>query len=258
MSKVIFGPTGLGPVEDAVSNLEAFHKLGLRACEVLFVRNIYIKKDEAIEIGAAAKRLGMALSIHAPYYVNLNSKEKAKIEASKARIIKSCEIGHYLGARKIVFHPGFYSDMTSEKAREIIRDGILDILKEVKKNKWDVEVCAEVMGKRSVFGSIEEVSWLVNETGCGFCIDFAHILARYGEHMFDEVRRAFPQKNWQCHFSGIEYGDKGERNHIPTPKDEWKKLLSFLKDLDKEVVIICESPVPVEDSVSGMKIWEKL
>jgi deoxyribonuclease-4 len=256
MSKIIFGPTGLGGVDEAVSNLEHFHKLGFRACEVLFVRNIYIKKDEAIEIGKVAQKLGMKLSIHAPYYVNLNSKEKEKIEASKARILKSCEIGSYLGARKVVFHPGFYSDMTSEKARVVIKEGILDILKEIKKNKWDVDICVEVMGKKNVFGSIEEVSWLVNETGCSFCIDFAHVLARYGENMFEEVKKAFPSKSWQCHFSGIEYGDKGEKNHIPTPKSEWKKLLEFMKGLDKDIVIICESPTPVEDSEIGMKIWE--
>ena len=72
MSKVRFGPTGLGSVKDAVSNLEMFHEMGLEAVEVAFTYGAYIKnKDDGLKIGKAAKRLGVFLSIHAPYYVNL-------------------------------------------------------------------------------------------------------------------------------------------------------------------------------------------
>ncbi len=256
MSKIIFGPTGIGPVKDAISNLERYSELGFKACEVLFVRQAYIKRDDAVEIGKAAKRLGISLSIHAPYYVNLNSKEPEKIEASKQRILKSCEIGHYLGARSIVFHPGFYSDMNSEKAGVNIKKGILEMMKVIGKNGWDVELCPEVMGKINVFGSIDEVADLVDETGCSFCIDIAHVLARYGKYEFETIAKAFSRKNWHVHFSGIEYGDKGERKHKLTEKGEWESVLNFLKGIDKDVVIICESPDPVLDSSKGLEIWE--
>jgi len=123
MSKIRFGPSGLGPVKDAVSRLEELHSLGLSACEVAFVRQVYIKKDDALMIGKRAKDLGIFLSIHAQYYVNLNSKEKEKIEASKKRILDCCEMAHYLGAKRVVFHPGFYSDMKSEDARKLLRVG---------------------------------------------------------------------------------------------------------------------------------------
>ena len=269
MSNIKFGPAGLGPVKDAISRLEELHDLGLRACEVAFVRQVYIKKDDAIEIGKRAKELGIFLSIHAQYYVNLNSKEAEKIEASKKRILNCCEIGNYLGAKRVVFHPGFYSDMSSENAREIIKGGILEMMAVIKKNGWDVELCPEVMGKVNVFGSIDEIAWLVDETGCGCCIDIAHVLARYGKYEFDKLEKAFPHKNWHVHFSGIEYGEKGEKNHKLTEVENWKKVLGFLKKLDahkgvpsklgadassssgKDVVLICESPDPVGDSVVG-------
>ena len=62
MSKIKFGPAGIGPVKDAVSNLEMFHELGLKAAEVGFTYGAYIKnKDDALEIGKAAKRLGIQL-----------------------------------------------------------------------------------------------------------------------------------------------------------------------------------------------------
>ena len=259
MTKIKFGPTGIGPVKDAVSNLEMYHELGFKAAEVLFTYGVYIKnKEDALEIGRAAKKFGIQLSIHVQYWVNLNSKEEEKIESSKKRILKCCETGHWLGAKRVVFHPGFYSGMESEEAAIKIKEGIKEMQEVVKKNKWDIELCPEVMGKVNVFGSIDEIGDLVEETGCGACIDIAHVLARYGKYEFEKIAEIFKMKNWHVHFSGIEYGDKGERKHLVTPPEEWEKVLKFLKTLDKDVVIICESPDAVNDSVVGKKIWEKL
>ena len=126
----------------------------------------------------------------------------------------------------------------------------------VKENKWDVELCPEVMGKVNVFGSIDEIGALVEAAGCSACIDIAHVLARYGSYMFDEIAERFTMRDWHVHFSGIEYGDKGEKKHLVTPIEEWKKVLGFLKKLDKDVVLICESPDAVNDSVVGKRIWD--
>ena len=83
-----FGPAGIGPVKDAISNLEEYHRLGLKACEVEFSYGAYIKKKEDAEkIGERAKELGIKLSIHAQYWINLNSEEKDKVEKSKERIL---------------------------------------------------------------------------------------------------------------------------------------------------------------------------
>lgn len=259
MSVIKFGPGGLGPIKDAVKNLEKFHGLGLRACEIEFTYGPYIKKEEdAREIGKRAKELGIFLSIHAPYFVNLNSKEEEKIEASKKRILKCCEVGSWLGVRRVIFHAGFYSGMESSEASIRIKEGILEMMKVIKKEKWDIELCPEVMGKVNVFGSIDEISDLVEATGCGACIDIAHVLARYKRYEFDAIEKAFGAKKWHVHFSGIEYGEKGEKKHLPTGVDEWKKVLKFLKKLDKDIVLICEAPDTVGDSVVGLKIWKDL
>lgn len=256
MVKISFGPTGVGPVKDVVKTLERYSEEGLKAAEFAFTYGAYIKKEDAIEIRRKIRDLSMSLSIHAPYYVNLNSKEKEKVEASKKRILACCEIGHYLGVKRIVFHAGFYSGMTREDAFQNIKREVLALMKEIKKHNWAVELCPEVMGKINVFGSIEEISRLVDETGCSFCIDFAHVLARYKDYNFELIKESFPQKEWHCHFSGIEYGDKGEKNHILTKKEEWKKLLDFLSSLKKEVVIINESPSPEEDAVKGLELFK--
>ncbi len=258
---IIFGPAGIGPVKTAVKVLEAYRARGLKACEIAFTYSAYIKPGECPVIREAAKKLGIELSIHAQYWVNLNAAEKEKREATKQRILQCCEIGELLGAKVVVFHPGYYTDGgTSNELRErsylMIKQGVLELMGELKKYGWKIQIAPETMGKINVFGSTEEISRLVRETGCSFCIDFAHILAREKKVDYMEIREAFPQREWHVHFSGIVYGEKGERHHIPTEKAAWKELLEHLPR-DKHIRIINESPQMVEDSVVGLKIYER-
>jgi deoxyribonuclease-4 len=251
---IIFGPAGLGPVKTAPVILAALAKQGLRACEIAFTYGVYVKPQEAAEIRKAAEANKISLSIHAPYYINLNSAEKKTIESSKARIIQCCEIGELLGVKTVVFHPGYYGE-DREGAYETIKEGIVEILKEIKKRGWKIQIAPETMGKINVFGSVEEISRLAKETGCSFCIDFAHILAREKKVDYEKVKKAFPQNRWHVHFSGIVYGEKGEKHHKTTERAEWKELLANLPK-DKEIVIINESPTMVEDSIAGLKLYK--
>ena len=255
---ISFGPAGLGPVKDAISNLEKYHELGLKACEIAFTYGIYIKeKEDAIKIGKKAEELGIKLSIHAPYWINLNSLDKKKIEESKKRILDCCKIGTLLKAYRVVFHAGFYSKMDKKETYENIKNRILEMQEEIKKEKYTPNLAPEVMGKINVFGSVEEISQLVRETKCSFCIDFAHVLARYKSYRIKETLSEFQnEKELHIHFSGIEYGEKGEKNHKKTSEKEWEKLLSGLPK-NKEIVIINESPFPVEDSVIGLSIYRR-
>jgi deoxyribonuclease-4 len=256
--QIRFGTAGLGPVKTATEILEKYHKLGLTACEIAFTYSVYIKPNETEKIKEEAEKLGINLSIHAPYFVNLNSEDKSKIEATKQRILKCCETGEKLGAKIVVFHPGYYlKNEDKEKSYQTIKKGILEILYEIKKQNWKIKIAPETMGKINVFGSIEEISRLANETGCAFCIDFAHVLARDRKVDFEKIKKLFPESEWHCHFSGIVYGEKGEQHHKPTEKKEWQELLENLPK-DKMITIINESPTMVEDSVDGLKIWESL
>jgi len=251
-----FGPAGLGPVKTAEEILEKYNKLGLKACEVAFTYSVYIKPDDAVRIGKKARELGIDLTIHAQYWLNLNSEEEKKREETKKRILACCEIGELLGAKLVVFHPGYYGEY-KERAYENIKKGILDIMKEIKKKDWKIKIAPETMGRVNVFGGIEEISRLVKETGCEFCIDFAHILARDKKVNYEKVKELFPQKDWHVHFSGIVYGEKGEKHHISTEKKAWQELLKNLPK-NKEIRIINESPTLVEDSVEGLSLYKKL
>jgi deoxyribonuclease-4 len=257
-------------------------------------------KEDAERIGKKAHELGISLSVHAPYYVNLNSSDKTKREATKKRIIDCCRVGEQLGAKVVVFHPGYYSnvagatddgnndkesegtggrefgggkkdkkigeeskderkgrDESREKDYLVIKEGVMEMMKEIKHNGWKIKIAPETMGKVNVFGSIEEISKLVKETGCSFTLDFAHIIAREKKVDFALIEKLFPQKEWHLHFSGIEYGEKGERNHKTTTREEWMNLLKNLPN-EKDITIINESPTLVDDSAEGLRIYKAL
>lgn len=252
-----FGPAGLGPVKTSEETLENYSKLGIKCCEIAFTYGVYIKtKEDAEKIGKKAKELGVDLSIHAPYWINLNSKEKEKIEASKKRILDCLKIGTIMGVKEVVFHAGFYGKFSKEETYENIKKQILDLQKIRKEKKYTPEVCPETMGKVNVFGSVEEISKLSKETVCGFCIDFAHILARDKKIDMKKAITLFPDKKWHVHFSGIEYGEKGEKKHNKTEAKNIENLLKILPK-NKEITIINESPTPVEDSVESLNIFKE-
>jgi len=248
------GPSGLGGVKEAVANLQEFSKHKIKACEIAFTYGVYIKtQKDAEEIGQTAKKLDITLSIHAPYYINLNSDDPKKVHNSKQRILECCKVGTWLGVKRVVFHAGFYGK-NKESAYENIKKQIQELIKECKEKKYTPQLCPEIMGKINVFGSIEEIHKLSEETGCGFCIDFAHILARYKDYKFEEVLNLFKTKEEiQIHFSGIEYGEKGEKNHKDTTKEDWKNLLNHLPK-NRDFLIISESPNPFRDAIQAIEL----
>ena len=250
------GPAGIGPVKDIEKTFLEYKKNGIKAAEIPFTYGVYITKESDIKkVRLAAEKNKIQLSIHAPYWINLNSKERSKVDASQQRILKCCEVGEKLGAYRVVFHTGFYAGMKEEETFENIKKEIIEMQKEIKSKNWKIKLAPETMGKINVFGSLEQIAKLVDETGCEFCIDFAHILARYKSVDYGNIKKLFyKHKKWHCHFSGIVYGDKGEKKHKKTERKEWKELLKNLKELDKEITIINESPDSVEDTILGLRV----
>jgi len=256
--KIRIGPAGIGSVKDAASNLQKYSEMGLMACEIPFTYMIFIKEDkhekEIKDIKEAAKKFNIKLSIHAPYWINLNSKDRKKIEESKQRILQCCRIGELIGAEVVVFHAGFYGKDDKETTYQNIKKAILELMEELRTRKWKIKIAPETMGKINVFGSAEEILGLVKETGCSFCLDFAHLWAReQGKITYKEIYDKFKDfDSLHCHFSGVEFGEKGEKNHKLTPETEIKKLLEILPK-DKNITIINESPDPIGDSIKTLK-----
>jgi len=256
VAKILIGPAGTGG-----AGLEGFERVsnaGLNAVEIEFVYSIWLNKEQAEKIAEANKKLNLILSIHAPYYINLNSKEKIKVGASRSRILKCLEIGTILGAKYVVFHPGFYQGMDKEQTFKNIKEQIEKIMKEAKEKEYTPELAPETTGKESQFGSLDELIKLKKETGCSICIDFSHLKARangkitYGE-MAEKIANA-KLGHIHSHFSGIEYSEKGERRHILTEDKDIKELLTALKKHNLDCTIINESPDPLGDAIKMKKL----
>ncbi|MBN2458425.1 TIM barrel protein [Candidatus Woesearchaeota archaeon] len=233
--------------------LEEIKKHGLSALEVEFTYGVRMARHDAEEIGNKAAELGITLSVHAPYYINLASSEKDKVQASVKRILDSCEKAELLGARYVVFHAGFYQDKTAEETYSRISEQIDVLHDKIKENSWKVRLAPEVTGKPSQFGSLNELLMLRKDTGCHLTIDFAHLKARQQgaidyQDVIDTINKAKPKLDHiHSHFSGIEWTEKGEKRHIITSEDAITPFLESVFKNRLDITIINESPEPFDD-----------
>jgi len=240
-----------------LSGLERLHELGLNAMEIEFVRGVNMKPELAEQVGELAKKLKIRLSIHAPYYINLTSTEKEKVEASKKRIIQSCERGHSMDATIVVFHPAYYGKLSSGECFQRVKSECGDMIDKLKeKGIGDVLLGLETTGKVSQFGTVDECVRIAKEVkGCGVCVDWSHVYARnQGKINFGEVIDkvlTLKNKHIHSHFSGINYGPKGERNHLTLDSNQPKYdgLVKEIKSRGLDITLISESPNLEEDAL---------
>lgn len=251
------GPAG----SDGLGNLKGVQKvaeLGLDCMEVAFTYGVRMDPKTARDVGALARERGIILSVHAPYYINLASDEKEKYDASCRRILDSCERAHAMGARNVVFHAGFYQKRSARQTYESIKKAIGVLQNRIASAGWRVKLCPEITGKPSQFGSLAELLKLKQETGCGITVDFSHLYARQqGDIDYAEVLAELPEQ-FHAHFSGIEYGDKGERRHLRTTKQFFEPLAQALIQCQANLTLISESPKPYEDALMMKKLFKKL
>ena len=70
------------PTKGIVAGTARAAEVGFGVMELEFVHSIYMTPDLAKRVGEVAKKAGLALTVHAPFYINLNSPEPAKRHAS--------------------------------------------------------------------------------------------------------------------------------------------------------------------------------
>ena len=260
MNRLLFGTAGI-PITtnnpSTVNGIKRVKELGLSCMELEFVRNINISKEKAPEVKETAKREDVVLTCHAPYYINLNSEDKNKIEASKRFILSSARISYLCGAWSVCFHPGFYMKVQQEIAYNNVKKELKEIVKTLKDEGIQIWVRPELTGKGTQFGDLNEVLNLSSEVEMVMpCIDFAHIHARFYKryNTFEEFSYVLEQvekklgndglKSMHIHLSGIEYSVKGERNHLNLKQSDmnYKDLVKAWKTFKIRGVVISESP----------------
>jgi len=271
--KLLFGTAGVpdsSPHASTLSALQHLHELKLDCLEMEFVRGVKIGSDTAAKIKAKAMALGLRLSAHAPYYVNLNSDEPGKRMQSQDHLLRAARAAEQAGASCVVFHAGYYGLSTPEKTFEVIKKELAQVLSALRSERNPVVLRIETMGKRSQFGSLDEVISLCQEVdGLAPCLDFSHLHSREGKantyldfhRILKKVEKRLGRKALKTvhiHISGIEYNPKGEVKHLNLPDsdfryDEW---LQALKDLEVEGRVVCESPGRETDAAMLKKLYE--
>jgi deoxyribonuclease-4 len=276
MDKLRFGTAGIPystTKPSTISGIERVSELGLGAMELEFVRSVNLSSEKAKEVKKTAEKNNVALTCHASYYINFNSPEKEKVLASRKRLLDAAKIANEAGALSVTFHPAFYMKNPVEQVYSNVKKEIETITETLTKQKNNILVRPETTGKKSAFGSLEEIVELSKEIPNVLpCIDFSHLHARENgkmnsekewRGMFSYLEKELGKtylKNLHCHLSGIEYTEKGERKHLPMKESDlkYKELLKVIKDFDCAGIIICESPNIEEDALLFKKIFESL
>ena len=248
-------------------------ELGLGALELGWVRSVRVGEKTCAKIRQAGEENNVLLSVHAPYYINLNADEE-EWPKSRKRLMDAAHFGNLAGATEIIFHPGSYFERPPAEVLKVAIPRLAGCAAELREAGNLVNLRPETMGKGAMLGSLEdtlEMSKAID--GVQPCLDFAHLHARPGDgsvNSYDEWAAALEAygkalgddalKNLSCHLSGIEYTEKGEANHLPIEESDFD-LDALLKALHKFGAggrILCESPVMEEDALLFKNRWMEI
>lgn len=274
MNALLFGPAGI-PLStknrSSIEGIKQVKELGLGCMELEFVHGVKMTKPAAKLVAEARKKHGIELTAHGPYYINLNSDDKAKRAASRTRILQTAMIGWLCGANSITFHAAYYMKQDPKKVYDVVKQELKEIIKTLKNEDNKIWIRPELTGKPTQFGDLNELIKLSQELEQVMpCVDYAHYHARYdgkynSYNEFAEVLKQIEKglgkqalKNMHIHVSGIQYGPKGERNHLNLKNSDmnYKELVKAWKDYNINGVVISESPNLEGDALLLKQIYE--
>ncbi len=257
----------------SIGAIQTIKEMKLGALELGWVQSVRVTEQKCAEIKQTAMDCAIQLSVHAPYYINLNADEE-EWPKSRQRLMDAAFYGNLSGATDIIFHPGSYFEQPAEEVLKIALPRLADCSAELRKSGNQVILRPETMGKSAMLGSFEDTLVMSKEIEGVFpCLDFAHLHARPGDgsvnstdewekivELYEKALGAESLKNLHIHLSGIEYSLKGEKNHLPIRESDLNinQLLETLKKAGCAGRILCESPILEEDAVFMQELWKSL
>lgn len=238
---------------------EYLKKFGLTAFEYQCGRGVNIGLDKASAFGKAMKEAGIAVSLHAPYYISMSSVEEEKRLNSINYILSSARAVDAMGGNRIVVHTGSCGKITREHALSLAVDTMKLAIKALdEEGLSNIRVCPETMGKINQLGDLNEVLTLCElDERLLPCIDFGHLNARtFGslksfsdfEDIFNQIENRLGSsrvKEFHSHFSKIEYTSGGEKRHL-TFEDmqfgpDFEPIMEITAKKNCHPTFICES-----------------
>ena len=256
----------------SVGAIEFSRSIGLDTLELGWVQSVRVTEVTCAAIKQCGSAQGVALSVHAPYFINLNALDD-EWPKSRKRLMDAAHYGNLAGATDIIFHPGSYFGNDRVEVLKLAIPRLQGCVDELRKAGNPVTLRPETMGKSAMLGSFEDTLEMSRSVeGVLPCLDFAHLHARPGDgtmNTYEEWSRLLKAyqkalgrkalKKLHIHLSGIEYGPKGEKNHLELAKADLnlKALFQALQDFGCAGRILCESPIMELDALNMKKAWVK-
>lgn len=133
--KLFFGTAGVPrstKASTSTAGIARVRELGLDCMELEFVQGVRMREKGAGTVLETAERENIALSVHAPYYINLNSLEEEKLKASMERIYQAARIGSLCGAKSIVLHAAFYQKSSKQATYENVSTALRELTEQLR------------------------------------------------------------------------------------------------------------------------------
>ena len=257
----------------SVGAIQYSREIGLDALELGWVQSVRVSSETCALIKATSAEQDVSVSVHAPYYINLNA-DAEEWPKSRQRLMNAAHYGNLAGATDIIFHPGSYFERPPQEVLEVAIPRLRGCVNELRAAENPVILRPETMGKTAMLGSLEDTLAMARDIpGVEPCLDFAHLHARAGDgsiNSYDEWSARLKMygdalgkpalKRLHIHLSGIEYGPKGEKNHLKLEEADLdlKVLFNALRDAGAGGRILCESPIMEEDALTMLRTWKKV
>ncbi len=278
MAEFTFGTVG-APISTpkkpggSIGAIQTLSSMGLHAFELGWVQSVRVSEETCLAIKKEAETNQVVLSVHAPYFINLNSSEE-EWPKSRKRLMDAAYFGNLAGATDIIFHPGSYFGASAADVLRIAIPRLADCITDLRSQHNPVILRPETMGKSALLGSFEDVLEMSKSIkGVLPCLDFAHLHARPGngsvnsvsewKSMIEIYQKSLGDESLHAlhiHLSGIAYSEKGERNHLPLRDSDLNlsELFSVLKSASCQGRILCESPIMEEDARYMNELWNSI
>ena len=251
---------------------------GVDLYEYSFGRGVNISRESAQETGKAFASVGIEMSVHAPYFINLATIEDQKKENNVKYIMDSLQALRNFGGNRCVFHPGSPVKLERPEAMSILLNSFEKIV--ALKHEYgydDLYLCPETMGKEAQLGTLDEIIEMVKlgDDTIIPCIDYGHLNARDQgviktkddykriiDRLIDGIGFEKTAKQ-HVHFSKIMYSAKGEVKHLTFDDDqygpEFEPLMEVFYEYKMNPFVVCESAgTQTRDSMMMMNYYNSL
>jgi deoxyribonuclease IV len=279
---VKFGPAGIEQsfydrgLKSTAEIFPELKKMGLNAFEYQCGRGVNTGEKTAREIGKVAAENDIALSVHAPYYINMANPDAEKRANSTGYLLQTLKLAKHMGATRVISHIGSSSKISRKDAMGFALSTLKDSIQASDEGGYaDITICPELMGKMNQLGDLDELTEMcLIDDRLVPCIDFGHYNARTMGGLSDvnEYRRILDViedklgydrlKMMHSHFSRIEFTSGGEKMHHNYDDTEFgPDFEPYAEQIVKrklEPTIICESRDNMSrDSLTYKKILEE-